>query len=304
MKIGRRDFLKVASAGSVSLVAGNVKAESRDDGPGFDDALGVLVDTVVCIGCRNCERGCNQTHDYLIRRDASEFGDQSVFERHRRMTDEELTVVNSVEDPGQPGKKYYMKVQCMHCNDPACVSACLVSALRKSPEGPVTWDAWRCMGCRYCLIACPFDVPAYEFKDPLTPDVRKCDFCFERTVKEGKKPGCVEACPNEALTFGKRGDLLKLAYSKIKQHPDRYVNHVYGEHEAGGTSWLYLAGVDFTATELPSLDSKSIPEITESIQHNIFKAFVSPIALYGLLGLVMYTTRKGKTDKGDEDERS
>jgi ferredoxin len=130
----------------------------------------------------------------------------------------------------------------------------------------------------------------------------KCSFCFERITAEQKKPACVEICPNEALTFGIRKELVDLAHSRIRQNPGRYKDHVYGEHEAGGTSWLYMAGVDFAETELPVLDSMPIPEATEKIQHGVFKSFVPPLALYGFLALAMHSLKNGRN--GDDHERS
>ncbi len=302
MKIDRRDFLKIASAGSVSLLPIDTNAESQADLSDFDNSLGVLVDTAICIGCRKCEWGCSKANGLPLK-ELIEYEDKSVFDRHRRPTEVELTIVNKVENPSRPEKPFYLKAQCMHCNYPACVSACIVGAFEKTKEGPVIYDAWKCMGCRYCMVACPFQIPAYEYGNALDPQVRKCGFCFDK-IKEGQKPGCVEACPNEALTFSKRIDLLELAHERIIQHPERYVDHIYGQYEAGGTSWLYLSGVDFSRTELPALDSRPIPEITEKIQHAIFKSFVPPLALYGLLGLVMYTSRHKSETTGGSDEHA
>jgi ferredoxin len=153
------------------------------------------------------------------------------------------------------------------------------------------------------MIACPFQVPAYEYSDALAPRVVKCSFCLERITKENKRPACIEICPNEALTFGARKELLELAHARIIQSPERYNEHIYGEYEVGGTSWMYLAGVDFDATELPKLDERPIPERTESIQHGVFKSFVPPVALYGLLALAMHSF-KNRGSKGEEHERS
>jgi len=268
----------------------------------IDDSrvLGVLVDTTTCIGCRKCEWACNQANK-LPSQDIKAFDDKTVFKDHRRPTDSAYTVVNTYPDSGYPEKLRYLKVQCMHCNDPACVSACIVGAFKKTELGPVTYDAWKCMGCRYCMVACPFQVPAYEYSNALTPRVVKCSFCSERITKENKMPACVEICPNEALTFATRKDLLELAHARIIQSPGRYNEQIYGEHEVGGTSWLYLAGADFAVTELPKLDERPIPERTESIQHGIFKSFVPPIALYGLLTLAMHSFKNRGSNGGDHE---
>jgi formate dehydrogenase iron-sulfur subunit len=138
--------------------------------------------------------------------------------------------------------EHFVKQQCRHCLDPACVSACLVGAMQKTPEGPVIYDSELCMGCRYCLVACPYGVPRYEW-DEAVPYVRKCTLCYPR-LKEGKEPACVEACPNEALLFGSRPDLLREAHRRIAANPGRYLDHVFGEKEVGGTSVLYVSDVD------------------------------------------------------------
>ena len=297
MSLGRRDFLGLAAASSATLLGGKSLANEQQLPRDCKDACAVLVDTAVCIGCRKCEWACNKQHN-LSEQDMAAFEDKSIFATHRRPTDQAYTVVNEFRDPAKPDKQYTIKVQCMHCLDPACVSACIVGALEKLPNGPVVYDAWKCMGCRYCIVACPFQVPAYEYENALTPQVRKCTFCTERKLEEGNVPACVEACPNEALTFGARDDLIDLAHARIKAHPDRYVDHVYGEHEAGGTSFMYLAPTDFNNTELPDIPDDPIPPNTENIQHAIFKWFVPPLALYGLLGLIMAS----KPDKVKEQE--
>lgn len=301
MNLQRRDFFKIAAAGSAALIAGKASASDQTEAPDYNSMQGVLVDTVVCIGCRKCEWACNDENK-LPTQELKAFEDKSVFARHRRPDKGAYTVVNAFEDPETPEKQYTMKVQCMHCNHPACASACIVGALQKDPKGPVSYDAWKCIGCRYCMVACPFQVPAYEYNNALDPQVRKCTFCHERTVLQGKKPACVAICPNEALTFGTRGQLLDVAYQRIRNNPERYEQHVYGELEAGGTAWLYLAPCDFNKTELPKLPHEEIPKRTETIQHGIFKSFLPPLALYGLLGLIMYTKRHGDNEEEDGHE--
>ena len=164
-----------------------------------------------------------------------------MFNEKRDTAQQTFTVVNRFEK--EPGVERYVKRQCMHCVAPACASACPVQAMVKLPTGPVTYDASRCMGCRYCMIGCPFDIPKYEYESNM-PRVRKCTFCAKRQA-EGKRPACAEVCPSGALLFGKRSELIEVAKTRIYQNPDRYVHHVYGELEAGGTSWLYITDVPF-----------------------------------------------------------
>jgi formate dehydrogenase iron-sulfur subunit len=298
MAIDRRNFFKLAAAGSASLVLGGSLAAEEHGNEEFGNSYGVLVDTVTCIGCRKCEWACNDVNK-LPTKELKEFDDKSVFKTHRRPDANAFTVVNQFASKENPDKKYTMKVQCMHCIDPACASACIVGALRKQADGPVTYDAWKCIGCRYCMVACPFQVPAYEYANALDPKVRKCTFCSTR-IAEGKKPGCVGICPEEALVFGKRSELIDLARSRMASNPGKYVDQIYGEHEVGGTSWMYLAGTEFANTELPKLPAAVIPHLTESIQHGVFKNFVPPLALYGLLGLVMHSLQ-GENDKKEEE---
>jgi formate dehydrogenase iron-sulfur subunit len=160
-------------------------------------------------------------------------------------------------------KTLYVKRQCMHCVHPACVSACTVGALRKTPEGPVVYDADKCIGCRYCQYACPFEVPTYDWKDPFGL-IHKCQLCVSR-LSEGQGPACVEACPNGALRFGRRDALLAQAHGQIVSNAGRYVDHVYGENEAGGTSMLYLSPVPFDQLGFPVLGDEPIPHYAETI---------------------------------------
>jgi Fe-S-cluster-containing dehydrogenase component len=200
-------------------------------------------------------------------------------------------VVNREESKDGVKGPIHLKVQCMHCERPGCVSACLVGAMRKDPKGAVHYDASRCIGCRYCLMACPFERLAYEYEKRLTPRVAKCDFCRERTAAGGT-PACVEICPVEALTFGCRSSLLELAHEKIRSHPEKYIDHVYGEHEVGGTSWLYLSDRPFEELGFPTLGSRAPAATTEAIQHGIFRGFAAPIGLVALLGTLNAVTKR------------
>jgi Fe-S-cluster-containing dehydrogenase component len=197
----------------------------------------MLVDTTLCVGCRGCEAACAEANHNPPPAESDE-----VLSKRRETTETAFTVVNRVEGI----ESRFAKKQCMHCISPACASACPVRAMNKRPEGPVTYDPSICLGCRYCMIACPFDVPKYEYSSN-TPRVRKCSFCAERQAA-GLKPACAEVCPSGALTFGRRDELLELAKTRIYTNPTRYVHHVYGEHEAGGTSWLYIG--DFELDKL------------------------------------------------------
>ena len=297
-KQNRRQFLKAASVITASsLAAGPVRAAPKNILD--ENRFGVLVDTTECIGCRKCEYACKTAHG--ITPDGPEtYTDRSVFDDIRRPDEKNLTVVNAYPVQNGIQNTTTVKVQCMHCDYPACVSACIVGAFTKETSGAVIWDEDKCIGCRYCMVACPFQIPAYEYHQAIGARVVKCDWCLERT-SEGKLPACVGICPVEALRFGKRSELLKVAQRKIRSNPEKYIDHIYGEKEAGGTGWLYLASVNFASFGFPNLNDKPAPGVSEAIQHGIFAYFVPPAALYALLGGVMWLNRK-KSGENEEQE--
>ncbi|MCP3905259.1 MAG: 4Fe-4S dicluster domain-containing protein [Planctomycetes bacterium] len=246
--VSRRAFLRRASVIGAATAVGASATSAHGAGSVqrvSDDWMGVLVDLSLCVGCRKCEWACRKANELAHDEPIDAYEDDSVFEDRRRPSADQLTVVNRHTPAATDGAPVHVKTQCMHCFEPACASACLVGAFTKTPEGPVVYDSSACIGCRYCMVACPFGMPAYTYDNPTSPVVRKCSMCFERIAKEGGRPACVDTCPVEALTFGKRSDLLALARSKIKSEPEKYVDHVYGEHEAGGTGWLYLSPAPF-----------------------------------------------------------
>src|SRR2546421_2233959 len=182
----------------------------------------ILVDITKCIGCRACEQACKQVHGFPM-------------DSEPVLSATALTVVE------QRGEKFVRRL-CMHCQDPACASACPVGALKKTALGPVVYESGKCIGCRYCMLACPFQVPKYEWTR-LAPLVKKCDMCSERVAK-AQLPACVEACPTGASQFGDRDDLLREAQKRILENP-AYVPHIYGSEEVGGTSVFFLSDVPF-----------------------------------------------------------
>ena len=262
MKLSRRTFFKVNAAGAAALVAAP-RSASAAVAVASPDARGVLVDTTRCIGCRACEAACAEANTLGEPVDA---GDDVVFTRTRSTDQHTFTVVNRFpKAPAEPKAVpvRFAKTQCMHCVEPACVSACPARALEKSAAGPVTYTGNRCLGCRYCMVACPFDVPKFEY-EKTQPYVRKCTFCAARQA-EGKMPACTEVCPTGALQFGNRAELLDEARTRIYQHPDQYVHHIYGEHEAGGTSWLYISDVPLESLGLKAgVSTTPYPELTKT----------------------------------------
>ncbi|NOR14152.1 MAG: 4Fe-4S dicluster domain-containing protein [Candidatus Aminicenantes bacterium] len=308
MNFTRRLFLKhtVASgAGFFSLF--RKKAHAKDHLPiSAESQVGCLVDTTLCIGCRQCEKACNLNNN--LAKPEVPFTDKSVFREMRRPTENALTVVNEYvgnPSPDQPQRaNTYAKVQCMHCLDPACVSACIVGALTRAQDGAVVYNPTICLGCRYCMVACPFQIPAFEYEKALTPLIKKCEFCADFSTGTGADPSCAKACPTEAILFGKRSELLKLARDRIRKRPDRYLDHIYGEHEVGGTAWLYLAGRPTEEIDLLKLPGNAPPRLTENIQHTIFKFGAIPLVIYGALGAVMWhTNRKQNADQNVEEDK-
>jgi formate dehydrogenase iron-sulfur subunit len=226
MSISRRRFLKSVTAAGLTLAAPEAGG-AHGEFAGNPESYGVLHDITLCIGCRRCERGCYEVNSDVLSMPEIPFDDMSVLDRKRRTTDKNYTVVNQYDVGPPDGSPVYRKFQCNHCKEPACASSCFVSAYTKTPEGAVTYNASVCVGCRYCLVACPFEVPTYEYNEALEPRVMKCTMCHPRLL-EGKLPGCVEACPQESLLFGRREDLIAVARERIRKHPDRYVDHIYG----------------------------------------------------------------------------
>lgn len=246
----RRSFLKGGLAGgaAIAAVGTSKQAEAAGSFGGYPDSMGVLVDLTKCVGCRTCEAACNKEQG--LPAPDKPFDDPSVFEEKRegglprRTTEKAYTVVQKYEVEGRE-HPLFRKVQCNHCNEPACLTSCFVNAYKKTPEGAVMYDPTVCVGCRTCMVACPFYIPAYSYSSAINPVVKKCIMCYDTRLKFGKPPACVEACPQEVMTFGKRKDLLKLAHQRISEKPDAYVDHVYGETEVGGTAWMYLSDVPF-----------------------------------------------------------
>ena len=296
MGINRRRFFSLLLPAAALAASSGIEASEDNSGTIPDEQVGCLADTTLCVGCRQCEEGCNRRNE--LPRPESLFRDRLVFREDRRPGPNNFTVVN--EFPGPPSRDQrnklatYVKTQCMHCLDPACVSACIVGALTKARDGSVVYNPDICIGCRYCMIACPFQIPAYEYSDTLAPRVRKCEFCADQAEGTGADPACAAACPTEAIVFGKRNKLIQLARSRMERRPVRYVDHIYGEHEVGGTSWLYLYGREMAGIGLISLPSSAPPRTTEAIQHTIFKCGAIPFLVYGTLGGLMWHNHRKK----------
>jgi formate dehydrogenase iron-sulfur subunit len=250
MRITRRKMLKGAVAlGTGALLAGapvrGRVAQAAEEGTN-KGSPGILYDLTKCVGCHLCQVAC-QLNKGLP-------------------PDVELIRFRGA-DPSDPKEAWAVRRhQCMHCLDPACASICPVAAMYKTPEGPVIYRDERCLGCRYCMNACPFGVPTFDWDRGLLDGalIRKCNMCYERQQK-GERPACIEACPTGAVQFGKRDELLAQAKKLLADHPDKYVNHIYGETEAGGTGFLLISGIPFDHLGLPDPGTKPLPPLSEKV---------------------------------------
>ena len=289
MSINRRSFFKTLGAVGCSLTAAKGLAAKPDSESQDVEFYGVLYDSTLCIGCQNCEFACAELYGLPLPED---YPEPDV----RRKTDETRRVV--INSFNTSKGEQYMRLSCNHCNRPACASACLTKAMLKTDEGPVIWREEKCMGCRSYMISCPFDIPKFEYDSP-NPKIQKCRMCFE-LLQEGQKPACVESCPMEAMIFGKRRDLLEIARSRIYNNPEIYYNKIYGEHEVGGTGFLYLSAVPFEELGMRTdLGTTSYPEYNKTFLFSVPAVLILwPAFLLGLYNAS--SERKNKKLKKDE----
>jgi len=289
MAIDRRNFFRALGLTGVALGTGK-KLGATPEKSEDKEFYGILYDATRCVGCQSCELACALAND-LPEPDPEDYPMPGTI---RKTNENRRSVINAHETSKG---EIYVKNQCMHCNQPACASACLTKAMYKTEEGPVIWRDEKCMGCRYCMVSCPFDVPKFEYHSP-NPDIVKCNMCFDR-VKEGELPACVADCPAEALTFGLRRELIAEARRRIHEDPDTYYDGIYGEHEAGGTGILYLSPVPFEELGLNTgLQKKSYPELTKGFLYSVPSIFVLWPAM--LLGIHNATKNNAKTTEDDE----
>ncbi len=253
-------------------------------------AKAVLVDLTRCIGCRACQVGCkswNQNEGEKTAASATLTNPPAIDSK----TFTQVRFVEHVAAAGAPAWSF-VKSQCMHCAEPACASACPVAALVKTAEGAVSYDYGKCIGCRYCMVACPFGSIGYEW-EKVAPRVRKCTFCADRTV-EGMKPACVTTCPTNALTYGERDALLTEAQRRIKS--GKYIDYIYGKDEAGGTSWLYISSVPFEKLGFRmNVPRESLPALTWASLNKI--PLAAGVLIAGLSGIAAWRNRGAQEDK-------
>ena len=240
---------------------------------------GILVDVTKCIGCGSCWQACQKSNDQPA---------------HEAKVFDENTFTFLMDR----GNDVYVRRLCMHCENPSCASVCPVGALQKTAAGPVTYDPAKCMGCRYCMMACPFGVPTYEWHS-ATPRVRKCQMCSHRG---DAGPACAEACPTGATITGDREKLLAEARSRVAGDPKTYFQRIYGVTEAGGTDVMFIGPKEPTALGLPKVPTDSaLPELTwNALKH------IPDVVLFGgvfLGGLFWLTKRKEEVARVEAAER-
>ncbi|MFZ3136466.1 MAG: 4Fe-4S dicluster domain-containing protein [Thermodesulfovibrionales bacterium] len=293
----RRTFLKILGSGVAGAATGNLLTPGRtfaNESLSGKEFYGILVDTTRCIGCRRCERACAEVNGLSIP-DISESKNEAILKNMRKTSDTQYTIINRYET--EKGTIFVPK-RCMHCNQPGCVAACLVKAMRKRPSGQVTWDL-NCIGCRLCMISCPFDIPKFEYNKAM-PRIQKCNLCWDRFNK-GALPGCVEVCPTQALMFGSRRQILEEGKRRIAANPDKYIDHIYGEYEVGGTSHLYLSSVPFEQIGFrKDLGTVAYPKYSTGFLYAVPFIFVLwPIVMLGM----NRATKKSKEDEGHHEEK-
>jgi len=291
--INRRQLLLgiVGAGGAVAggLVTSAVAEEHPAHPVAPPDAVSMLYDNSICTGCRACMTACSEanglppdTSNGLPFETTLASG---LWDIPADLNSETKNIIKLYKEPG--GGFAFVKRQCMHCLDPACVTGCPFGALKKSQWGAVTWNSSLCIGCRYCEVACPFDVPKFQW-DKWNPKVVKCEFCFDQRLKKNEEPACTAVCPTGAVIFGKRVDLLAKGKQRIANAPDKYFeNRVYGEYEAGGTQVLYLSSVPFENIGLPKLGSTSLGHYATKVTSVIYKWLSGPILVAAILGAVI-----------------
>lgn len=295
MALSRREMLQKITVGTASAVATGTAtgtalsgvAQSQEQPTAPREAVAMLYDNTKCVGCQSCVAACVEANKTLE--------NARIQGVHHTNLELNATTKNIIKlyKPAD-GKSYaYVKQQCMHCVDPACVAGCMFKGLRKDAKtGIVTWNSKVCVGCRYCEIACPYHVPKFQWEG-WNPKIVKCEFCKERQA-QGLQPACTAVCPTHAVVFGKRTELLAEAKRRIKENPGNYYqDRVFGEYEGGGTQVLYLSKVPFDKIGLPDLPNESVPEKYLKWQKRVYSYLAVPAVLYAsMVGVIRGNWKK------------
>ena len=301
MAITRRDVLKTLTTGTAAAVtagtvlSGVTLAEEQAAVP--PAAVGMLYDATRCIGCQSCVAACAEANQLQP--------DTRLDPLHQAPRDLNYTTKNIIKlYKPTDGKSYsYVKQQCVHCVDPACVAGCMFKGLKKDPKtGIVTWNSKLCVGCRYCEISCPYHIPKFQWEG-FNPKIVKCELCKER-LAAGQQPACTSVCPAKAVIFGSRKGLLAEAKNRIKQSPGKYYqDRVFGEREGGGTQVLYLSHVPFENLGLPQLPDESVPAKYLKWQKRVYSYLAVPVVLYASVVGVIRNNWKDHQEHVREEEK-
>lgn len=295
LDLSRRNFFKLTGImGLTAATAGVPKLAEGEEALNQKSSKGMLIDISKCVGCKMCVLACQKQYNFPENIEATDLSTKNY------------TYVEQVKvKMGGEEKTKNVKRQCLHCVNPSCASSCLVGALVKTEEGAVNYEAWRCIGCRYCMLACPFNVIRYQW-DKVNPFITKCTFCYKK-LTENEQPACAGACPVQAITFGERDELLSKAEKLIKDNPEKYVPHIYGKSEIGGTAKMYLSDVPFEELGFRmDLGTTPKPDYTDKVLQKV-PALAGGLGVF--LTLSYYFTRNnndelinnhGKGVEGDE----
>jgi Fe-S-cluster-containing dehydrogenase component len=323
MSIDRRQFLKGTLAGGMALASVSpAVCEARGNLTMPPKAMGLLFDSTLCIGCKACVAACKESNnlppEYSL--------DDQLWDTPLDLSGKTKNVIKMYRD-GSADKKdvaingyAFMKHSCLHCVDPSCVSACPVSAMKKDPEtGIVSYDEGDCIGCRYCIAACPFDIPRFQY-DRAFPKIVKCELCNH--LKPGdafEYSACAQVCPTGATLFGPVAELKAEAQRRLALKPGQetiyprgrtgskdsyqgkaanYIQHIYGDKELGGTQMLKLSAVSFDKLGMRELPERSFASVSETMQHSLYGYLITPLVVLG--GLAVAAKRTVREDEADQ----
>jgi Fe-S-cluster-containing dehydrogenase component len=312
------------AAGAAATAPLCSQAEARGNATMPEGALGLLYDGTLCIGCRACITACKESNGMPAERTTLDAG--NYWDAPLDISGKTLNVIKAYRDGTGAHKDEvkdgfaFTKVSCMHCVDPSCVSACPVSAMTKDHKtGIVHYNADACIGCRYCVAACPFGVPRFQYDTPI-PKIAKCTLC-EHRLPEGRYAACAEVCPTGATLFGPVKE-LKAEVARRKSLPPgstteiprgkigsdnayagkvgKYVDRVYGEKEIGGTQVLHLSGVPFELLNKPPLPDVAPASVAETLQHTIYRGMIAPAVFLTGLAAVAFRNMRKTDPEGDK----
>lgn len=328
MALNRRNFLAgaaksgVAAAAAAAVVAEATPAEARENKVMPPNAVGLLYDSTLCVGCKACVAGCKEANSLPVDvNTADPLWDTPLDIGPKTFNVIKVYAHGTAETKDQENNGFaFVKKSCMHCVDPSCVSVCPVTAMTKDAKtGIVGYDPDICIGCRYCVASCPFGVPQSEFDTP-TPKIKKCEMCRHRQA-EGKIPACAEVCPTGATIFGPitainaeiaRRRAMKAGEANVferrvlgsgdthERPAAQYIDHVYGEKEVGGTQFKFMSGVSFEKLGMPNLRDKSFASESEGIQHTLYQGLIAPVAVFA--GLIWAAKRGAHHDEEHPEE--